>query len=951
MMAQTTHKEATGSEEASPPRKRRLDIFDSRLAFVSFALLMLVIGPIMTGALINWNERELLTAIDAAQTQVKAVQELVQQQRSSTDFVSIAVRRRKLDTALAAVRAKQTFARQRISALHDIQDAIIATFGLLSLIAAFYACKALDHMRATLYALDAERAKLAAVFNTANVGITLWNAHGALLDCNPAALDILGQTSEETLRSQLETQPLPVADVSTPDPSPLLLPLSVEGTPLPKREWPQWRALHGETFADQEVSLFRPDGSQRMVLVGGCPGLRGPDNAVTLGVNVFQDITVRRENERQLQELVAANDRRVHALESLFETAGHLSVSASPQEMHEYLTRRVARVLQVERVALWSYDIGQRLLTPLQPAFGFANAMQEGVQLRVQTGEWAHELLFHNMTVRSNDFTENNEPQYETLYAQLRDWNITSVLAVPLIAHGRPIGILCAYNKQENAEFTEEDVRLLRTFAGQAAFALHSAQQYARARTRSEHLAVLARLTQVVNSSLDLETLVPVFLQEARGLVPYRQVRLALRPVQRRMTSWSQEYPENDKEETELLRRLRGKAPHSKVAAQTETATKSRVTQAGEKSSSKASSFADAEADLILTADPSSVLSAMQVWTLDATATLVSARLSPHMQSLAHDDALWIAMQTGKSQHDLHSDPQRPSVLAIPLVIYGHLLGALEFSGGNGERYGENDLTFAHQAASQLAAAVQNARLYEEATHRAQQLEWSMEETHHRIKNNLQAVLSILDLFRMEAEDINAGVVHTERTETEKNTPDGNAETLLRQERIAREGLNHAMREVRTIAAVHDLLSEDVRNSRVNAQDMIERLVPLLLTASVTSGKHVEVNLDAVNIMLPSKLASALALTANELIVNAVRHGGQGRNTLALTVELKRAGGRLQLLVRDDGVGFPDDFDLRKQAHIGLNLTLTLIERDFGGTLAFSNNAMGGATVTATVPF
>ena len=191
-MAQTTQKEAIGSEKASPPRKRRIDTFDSRLAFVTFALLMLVIGPIMTGALVNWNERELLTTVDAAQTQVKAVQKLVQQQRSSTEFLSPALRRHNLDVALAAVRAKQIIARQRISALHDIQDAVIAAFGLLSLIAAFYACKALDHMRATLYALDAERSKLAAVFNTANVGITLWNAQGALLDCNPAALDILG---------------------------------------------------------------------------------------------------------------------------------------------------------------------------------------------------------------------------------------------------------------------------------------------------------------------------------------------------------------------------------------------------------------------------------------------------------------------------------------------------------------------------------------------------------------------------------------------------------------------------------------------------------------------------------------------------------------------------------------------------------------------------------------
>ena len=110
-----------------------------------------------------------------------------------------------------------------------------------------------------------------------------------------------------------------------------------------------------------------------------------------------------RENQRQLRELAAANSRRVLALESLFETAGQLSVNASPQEMHEHMTGRVAQVLQVDRASLWRYDDKRQALTPLLPAFGFRDEHLRAIEVAVSEGEWAHELLFHDATIRSNN--------------------------------------------------------------------------------------------------------------------------------------------------------------------------------------------------------------------------------------------------------------------------------------------------------------------------------------------------------------------------------------------------------------------------------------------------------------------------------------------------------------------------------------------------------------------
>ena len=126
---------------------RAADASDNRLAFVSFALLILVIGPLITGALINVNERELLDAVKLAQSQVQTMRSVVQEQRVGASYPRLAAQQRQLDTALAAAIMQQDRAKQRISNLHDIQDAVIAAFGFLGLVAAFYSIRALHYTR------------------------------------------------------------------------------------------------------------------------------------------------------------------------------------------------------------------------------------------------------------------------------------------------------------------------------------------------------------------------------------------------------------------------------------------------------------------------------------------------------------------------------------------------------------------------------------------------------------------------------------------------------------------------------------------------------------------------------------------------------------------------------------------------------------------------------------
>jgi two-component sensor histidine kinase len=94
--------------------------------------------------------------------------------------------------------------------------------------------------------------------------------------------------------------------------------------------------------------------------------------------------------------------------------------------------------------------------------------------------------------------------------------------------------------------------------------------------------------------------------------------------------------------------------------------------------------------------------------------------------------------------------------------------------------------------------------------------------------------------------------------------------------------------------------------------------------------------------------AVTLGLIANELLLNALKHGFDGRRTGKVTVELC-GGDRSQMTVRDDGCGFPPAFDARKDAGLGLELVLGMT-RQIRGEAKIENDPTGGARSTIFFP-
>jgi two-component sensor histidine kinase len=207
-----------------------------------------------------------------------------------------------------------------------------------------------------------------------------------------------------------------------------------------------------------------------------------------------------------------------------------------------------------------------------------------------------------------------------------------------------------------------------------------------------------------------------------------------------------------------------------------------------------------------------------------------------------------------------------------------------------------------------------------EMRHQEQELitkDATIREIHHRVKNNLQTVASLLR--------IQARRAHSEDS---------------------KEALNQAMRRVAAIAVVHDTLSEGLEQI-VDFDDVFDRV--LLLVAEVASSHNTTVHPVKTGKFgaLPSAYATPLALALTELVTNAVEHGLAGRADGQVEISAKRKDGRLSIRVRDNGGGMPEG---KVGSGLGTQIVRTLIQGELGGTIDWHTLEGEGTEVTIDVP-
>ncbi len=178
------------------------------------------------------------------------------------------------------------------------------------------------------------------------------------------------------------------------------------------------------------------------------------------------------------------------------------------------------------------------------------------------------------------------------------------------------------------------------------------------------------------------------------------------------------------------------------------------------------------------------------------------------------------------------------------------------------------------------------------------------QEIHHRVKNNLQTVASLLRL-QSRAEGVDP-----------------------------REALEHSVNRILAIAAVHEVLTEQ-RDEDIELADLIDRLRAMLVQG-LSAGRDVSASLEPVS--LAGQRATALALVFSELLQNALEHGAGD-----VRIELGRRDGHVVLAIADQGPG-PGELG----TGTGLSIVRALVRDELQGT--FDLRSDGGTRAEVVFP-
>lgn len=271
---------------------------------------------------------------------------------------------------------------------------------------------------------------------------------------------------------------------------------------------------------------------------------------------------------------------------------------------------------------------------------------------------------------------------------------------------------------------------------------------------------------------------------------------------------------------------------------------------------------------------------------------------------------------------DLSPEIEVRAKLIVPIVQLNQLWGLLIAHQCDRDRnWREWEVNLFQQLANQLAIAIQQSLLYRqlqaELSDRKQaeenlktslkEKEILLKEIHHRVKNNLCVVASLLELQSETVADPQLAKMFEE-----------------------------SQNRLYSMALIHEKLYRSKNLDKINFGEYLEDLVTNLFHSYNISDRRIELEVLAEPIFLNLETATPCGLIANELVSNTLKHAFPARTNGTVSVECYQTGeGEIHLLVKDNGAGFPKNLDFRKTNSMGFQVVCTLTEQ-LEGTIELS---------------
>lgn len=248
--------------------------------------------------------------------------------------------------------------------------------------------------------------------------------------------------------------------------------------------------------------------------------------------------------------------------------------------------------------------------------------------------------------------------------------------------------------------------------------------------------------------------------------------------------------------------------------------------------------------------------------------------------------------------HDLAVEQGLRSMICVPLTIQDRAVGVLSCYTTDVRSFAQDEIKALETLAKQAAVSIEHAKLQVRDT--------LMQEMHHRVKNNLQQVASLLRLQMRH----------------------GQYKTLD-------EAMNDSLARILAIAAVHDLLSrEDL--DHVGIRSISETLVQHQQSSLMLPNRRIKFDVRGADPRLNMTQATQIALVLNELILNAVEHGFKVTTDGEIHINVEEKDEEVSLWVSNSGDSLPADFDIATASHLGLQIVENLV-RGLGGKFTLKN--------------
>ena len=194
--------------------------------------------------------------------------------------------------------------------------------------------------------------------------------------------------------------------------------------------------------------------------------------------------------------------------------------------------------------------------------------------------------------------------------------------------------------------------------------------------------------------------------------------------------------------------------------------------------------------------------------------------------------------------------------------------------------------------------------LQEEIAASLNEKEILLKEIHHRVKNNMQVISSLLNL--------QAKMIRDPRS---------------------REAIRESQNRVTSIALIHEKLYQSKSLAEINFGDYLRKMGDYLLRSYSITPEKARIDVQADNILLPIHKAIPVSLIINELISNSLKYAFPDDRSGVISIRLRREDDHYSLIIGDNGIGLPAGFELNRAETLGMQLVISLVDQ-VQGTLA-----------------